>query len=445
MNYSYRIYPNQQQEESLLEWLDICRGAYNYALRELKDYLASRKCPIDRCSIEKEYIIPSDSPFPGYHQQQNNLPAAKKKVPRLAKVPSQVLQTTIRRLHDACDFFRARGYGFPRFKKIGQFKSILFPQFNLSPIFGNTIKLPKLGKVVCNFHRPIPEGFKVKQVRVVRKAVGWFAVLSISADVDVPQVGFWGRAVGVDIGLLEYLATSDGFRLPRPKFFKDLESELKLLQKRLSRKKKRSKNYEKARKKIEKLYNHIAFKRKDFQYKLAHKICDLGDSIFVEDLDFRISAKGMFGKQMLDGGFGQFRSILEWVCWQRGKFFAKVDSRGTSKQCPKCEKEWSNDLSIRWHECECGYTNNRDVAAAEVIRNRGLTQARVSRALESRPEGISKYAGTTAERKQPADKSASPGVSPGVSAGRSVLPGQLIGKCYAGKPIREDGKPALYR
>jgi hypothetical protein len=100
---------------------------------------------------------------------------------------------------------------------------------------------------------------------------------------------------------------------------------------------------------------------------------------------------------------------------------------------------------MRWHECECGYTNNRDLAAAEVITNRGLTQARVSRALESRPEGISKYVGTTTERKQPANKSASPGETPSIYAERSLLPGQLIGKCYAGKPIREDGKPALYR
>jgi putative transposase len=79
-------------------------------------------------------------------------------------------------------------------------------------------------------------------------------IFSINLGNDVPPIGFWGRAVGADIRLLDYLVTSDGFRLPRPKFFKDLESELKLLQKRLARKKKRSKNYEKARKKIEKLH-----------------------------------------------------------------------------------------------------------------------------------------------------------------------------------------------
>ncbi|MEA5520783.1 zinc ribbon domain-containing protein [Limnoraphis robusta] len=65
--------------------------------------------------------------------------------------------------------------------------------------------------------------------------------------------------------------------------------------------------------------------------------------------------------------------MLKWVCWKRGKFFAVVDHRGTSKQCPNCGNEWDNKLSLRWHTCnECGYSNNRDVASAEVICNRGI-------------------------------------------------------------------------
>jgi putative transposase len=76
MNYTYRIYPDVTQQTKLLEWLEVCRGVYNYALRELKDWIASRKCSVDRCSLEKEYIIPANEPFPSYHRQQNNLPNA---------------------------------------------------------------------------------------------------------------------------------------------------------------------------------------------------------------------------------------------------------------------------------------------------------------------------------------------------------------------------------
>lgn len=373
LNYSYRIYPDSEQVALLDEWLETCRLSYNYALRELKDWIASRKCPIDRCSLESEYIMPANYPFPGYHQQQNNLPKAKKLFHSLASVPSQVLQTNIRRLHDAWDFFQKRGYGFPRFKKYGQMKSILFPQFKTSPIKGWQVNLPKLGKVQINLHRPIPEGFTVKQIRVVKKAIGWFVIVSISSDLKIPQPIPHGHCIGVDLGLINYLATSDSFIERQRKFFKTAHSRLKVLQKRLSKKTKRSKNYEKARFKVEKQHNHTAFKRKDYQFKLAHKICDMADSIFVEDIDFRVMAKGFLGKHTIDAAFGQFRSILKYVGWRRGKFIAEVDYKGSSQICPNCRIEVRKKLGDRMHSCpECLYQIDRDIASAQELCNRGI-------------------------------------------------------------------------
>jgi transposase len=72
----------------------------------------------------------------------------------MGKVHSQVLQTTIRRLHDTWEAFQKRGHGFPRFKKFGQFKSFVFPQFKDNPINGFTIKLPKIGEVPIDLHPP---------------------------------------------------------------------------------------------------------------------------------------------------------------------------------------------------------------------------------------------------------------------------------------------------
>jgi putative transposase len=81
----------------------------------------------------------------------------------------------------------------------------------------------------------------------------------------------------------------------------------------------------------------------------------------------------MFGKQMLDAAFGQFRTIVKYVCWKRGKFFAEVDARGTSQECPECGGEVKKDLTIRVHNCPyCGYQTDRDVAAGLNIRNRGI-------------------------------------------------------------------------
>jgi putative transposase len=182
-----------------------------------------------------------------------------------------------------------------------------------------------------------------------------------------------GHSIGVDIGLEKFLATSDGVLVKPPKFFKSLQGKLKLLQHRLSRKQKRSKNYEKQRIIVARLHHRIDNTRKDFHYKQAHALCDVGDMVFMEDLDYRISAKGMFGKHMLDGAFGQFRTIIKYVCWKRGKFFGEVDAFGTSQECPECGTEVRKDLSVRVHSCpHCNYTTDRDVAAGQNIRNRGI-------------------------------------------------------------------------
>jgi putative transposase len=83
LNYRYRLYPNATQEQQLIEWMEICRRAFNYGLREIKDWCNSRKCAIDRCSLEQEYILPAKRKFPGELEQLNNLPKAKKEFPQL--------------------------------------------------------------------------------------------------------------------------------------------------------------------------------------------------------------------------------------------------------------------------------------------------------------------------------------------------------------------------
>jgi len=373
LTYRYRIYPNTAQQQNLFEWMDICRASYNYGLRQIKDWCNSRKCLIDRCSISHEFIMAAELKFPSEVNQLNALPNAKKDFPRLGKVPSQVLQQTIKQLHRAWEGFQRLGHGFPRFKKFGQFKSLLFPQFKQSPVQSKHILLPKLGLVPINLHRPIPDGFAVKQVRIIKKADRWYASIALQCNVNVREPIAHGHPVGVDIGLEKFLATSDGILVKPPKFFKSLQSQLKLLQRRLSRKQKRSNNYEKARIKVALLHHKIDNTRQDFHFKQAHALCDAGDLVFMEDLDYTVMAKGMFGKHMLDGGFGQFRSLVKYVCWKRGKFFGYVNARGTSQECPECGVLLKKDLSVRVHNCQsCGYVTDRDVAAGQIIRNRGI-------------------------------------------------------------------------
>ena len=375
LTYRYRIYPNATQELQMLEWLETCRRVYNYALRERKDWINSRKCDVNACSVQSEYIIPADAPYPDYYKQKKALTAAKKTSPPLKAVYSQVLQDVIGRVDSAFAFMKQKGYGFPRFKKFGQFKSFLFPQINNDAIQGNQIKLPKIGMVTINLHRPIPDGFTLKTARIVRKALGWYVMLTLQIDVEVPDVLPHGQAIGIDVGLSYFLSTSDGEQILRPRFFNALQRQLKLLQRRLRNKKKGSNNRCKLNQKIARVHEQIANCRRDFHLKLAHKLCDRTGMIFVEDLDFRIMAKGFLGKHTLDAALGQFvNQVLPWVCWKRDVFYGKVNASGTSQECPDCGASVKKDLSVRIHQCpECGSTKPRDIASGQVIAKRGLS------------------------------------------------------------------------
>lgn len=329
----------------------------------------------DRCSLEKEYIIPANVPCPSYQSQQDALPKAKKKFSRLAEIHSQVLQTTVRRLHDTWENFQKRDFGFPRFKKFGQFKSFVFPQFKSNPITGCQIKLPKIGDVVINLHRPIPEGFIVKQVKVLSKARGtqWYVVVTLQLDVVIPSVSVHGHAIGIDLGLERFLTTSDNSSVERPKFLKSKQGKLKLLQRRAARRKKRSKNWEKSQIKVARMHHNIANVRKDFHFKTAHQLCDFAQTIFAEDLNTVGLNRGMLRKDCIDAAFGQFLSLTEWVCWKRGVFFMRVNPNGSSQTCPKCLVTVQKNLAVRVHNCpECKYETHRDHAAAEIVLIRGL-------------------------------------------------------------------------
>lgn len=374
MTYAYRIYPDLSQEQEMLFWLEQCRKVYNFALRERKDWINSRKCQVNACSISQEYIIAADVPYPDYYKQQNALSAFKKDVPDLQRVNAQVLQDALKRLDKAFKFTKDRQFGFPRFKKFGQYRSFVFPQFKTSPLTGHQIKLPKIGKVLINLHRPIPDGFDIKQVRIVHKASGWYAQLIVQCDVSVPDVMAHGEAIGIDLGLEKFLAVSNGKWVERPRFFGDLQSKLGWLQRKLRNKKQGSANYRKVQAKVRLLHERIHNTRKEFHLQIAHQLCDEVGMIFAEDLNLKATSRGMLSKHCLDAGWGGLLDILQWVCWKRGVFFAKVDPNGTSQTCPNCgAHSGKKALSQRVHECgECGYITDRDVAAAQVVMQRGL-------------------------------------------------------------------------
>lgn len=375
LTYEYKAKPTDEQIKLIEHTLDVCRQVWNFALRERKDWINSRKSAINACSIISEYIIPADAPYPNYNTQAKSLTQAKKQYPELKTVNAQVLQQVLRKLETAFIDMKRKGMGFPRFKNRYRMRSYVYPQLGEGQIFrGNQIKLPQIGWMAYVKSREIPDGFVIKQVRVVRKASGYFLMFTLQCNVDVPEVAPCGHPKGIDLGLDKFAATSDGTLIERPRFLQKLHRKLKLLQRKLKKKHFGSNNRHKLNRKIALLHQRISDTRKDWHFKLAHKLCDRAGMIFVEDIDFRVWARGMFCKHSLDAGFGQFVSILQWVCWKRGVYFAKVDKDYTSQICPQCDTHTGKkELRDRVHSCpECGYTTHRDVAAAQVIRNRGV-------------------------------------------------------------------------
>ncbi|MBW4576536.1 MAG: transposase [Aphanothece sp. CMT-3BRIN-NPC111] len=282
LTYTYQLKLTQQQNQTGEAWLLTSRRVWNYALAERKDWYQSRSCRIDACSLRSEYVIPTDAPRPIFASQCKSLTQARKNNPDLNAAHSQMLQQVLRRLEKAFIGMWESGRGFPRFKKQGKMRSLLFPQLGVNPIQGDRVKLPGIGWAKMRLSRPIPEGFIAKQAQLVKRASGWYVMLTLQADVDVPDVMPHGQALGIDLGLKSFLATSAGEEVARPKFFADLQCQLRLLQQRVSRKKLGSNNWRKAQAKVARLHEYIHDTRKDFHLKLAHRLCDQVGMIFAD-------------------------------------------------------------------------------------------------------------------------------------------------------------------
>ena len=225
----------------------------------------------------------------------------------------------------------------------------------------------------------------------------------IELDVDVVKPVPHGHAIGIDAGIQSMIATSDGLILSRPKFLDKALRKIELLQTKLRNKKKGSNKWKKLQHRIALLHEAVANKRKEDHFNLAHKLCDGVGMIFVGSpltplnkggTKGGIWSKGLFCKQSLDMGLGQFFNILEYVCSKTDTFFAKVDKNYTSQICPSCGvNTGKKDLSTRIHNCfECGYVQDRDIAASEVIKDRGLENIAVGAPVIKRTGAVLGFA-----------------------------------------------------
>lgn len=355
-------------------------------LGERFDWWENNRCPIDRCSIISCGIAPLKD-RPNYYSQQNSLVPLKAKYPDIKLVQSQVLQNVVKRVDLAMERFVAgdssgRRSGKPRFKGKGRYRSLTFTQMKQNCLNANRITLPKLGIFKLVVHRPIPDGFKIKTATISRAADGWYVSLSLE-DTTVPTMKpdiKLENAVGIDVGLKEFLVTSEGESIPIPQFARSSELRRKVLNKSLSRKNKiGTHRRQKAIKRLGRHYQKVARQRKDFHYKTAADLVSKYNVIAHEDLNIKGLAKTRLSKSILDAGWGEFIAIVTRKAESAGGITVAVNPSGTTQRCSGCDVVVPKTLADRWHSCACGVGLDRDVNAAINIKKLALGH-RVSKA-----------------------------------------------------------------
>ena len=200
----------------------------------------------------------------------------------------------------------------------------------------------------------------------------------VDDNIPIPKPIKAKNAVGLDMGIENFIITSDGVLYPNQKHFIKSQKRLKRLQRRLSKKQKGSKNREKAKLKVQKLHTKVSNQRRDYLHKISDEITNQYDIICVETLN----VKGMIrnrhlSKSIADVAWSEFIRQLEYKTKWRGKTLLKIDKWFPSSQiCSNCgANSGKKPLHIRKWTCkECGTTHQRDINASINIRNYGLGQ-----------------------------------------------------------------------
>ncbi len=377
-SYQYRLRPTKQQITQIDRWLDMLRCQYNYLLADRFRWYEENRCSINSCSLFVCHL-PELRDNPDYYSQQNSLPQLKKDRPWYKEIHSQVLQNAAKRVELAMNRFlsgdcNGKRSGRPRFKAPNQYKTFTYPSMKADCIDKSFITLPKIGKVKLTLHRAIPNGFKIKTCSITRKeSSGYYVTLSLE-DKTVPTIksDFNPDSIaGIDVGLKEFLTTSDNDVVKIPQYYRKSQKRLRVIQKRVSRRKKGSVGRQKAIKQLGKQHKKVADKRKDFYFKTANNLLKKYDIIAVEDLNVKGLARTRLAKSVLDAGWSSFLSILQIKAENAGLCVIPVKASGTSQDCSSCGVKVPKKLHVRWHDCpSCGCSLDRDHNAAINIRKR---------------------------------------------------------------------------
>ncbi|MGK7924387.1 MAG: RNA-guided endonuclease InsQ/TnpB family protein [Spirulina sp.] len=365
--YKFRFYPNTEQENLLRRTMGCVRLVYNKAL-----------------SVRTEAWYEQQERI-GYSQTSSLLTGWKQteELHFLNEVSCVPLQQCLRHLQKAFANFWGKRAKYPRFKKKRNGGSAEFTKsaFKWENGASTPISKPQLFLAKCQeplamvWSRCLPKGATPSTVTVKLDPSGrWFVSLLVNEEIEPLRETH--KKVGIDAGITNLVATSNGEKVVNPKHFNRLYRRLKRAQKDLSRKTKGSKNRDKARQKVARIHAEIKDARQDFLHKLTTRLVRENQTIAVEDLAVRNMVKNhKLARAISDAGWGEMFRQLEYKCQWYGRELVKIDRFfPSSKRCGKCGHVVETmPLKVREWTCpECGTSHDRDINAAQNILAAGL-------------------------------------------------------------------------
>lgn len=353
-----RIYPSDAQQSHLAQAFGCVRWVWNQSLSAMSLTYKETGKGISALNMKKQ------------------IPVWKQEYEWLKECYSQCLQQSVLNLSQAfINFFDGRAQ-YPTFKSRQGRQSIQYPQ-NVKILSDTEIKFPgNLGTVKAKIHRDCVG--KLKTVTVSKMPDGrYYASLLLDDEIEKPESSSNGKAIGVDLGLIDFAVTSDGSKFNNPKHLKKHERNLKRKQRKLSRKQDTTTNKRrKAKVALAKVHSKISRVREDFLHKLSRKIVNENQVIVVENLAVKNMVKNHnLAKSISDAGWEMFQTMLKYKAEQEGKIYLKVGRFFPSSHLcnvmllpiPKM------NLSVRSFLCpHCQKHHDRDVNAAINIRDEGL-------------------------------------------------------------------------
>ena len=296
----------------------------------------------------------------------------------LSEVNSQSLQSSLRNLDMAYTRFFREEKGFPKFKSKFGDQSFQNPQLTNVDFNAGKLFIPKFREGIKTvFHRKFEGKIKTSTVSKSKTGKYFVSIVVEESGEELPiQSSIIESCVGIDLGVKTYATLSNGEKFENPKFLAKKLKRLKRLSRQHSKKKKGSKNQEKSRQKLARQHERVADSRKDFIHKITSKLVENQDyqSFAIEDLAVQnMKQKGnkSLSRAIGDCAWGAFREFLTYKALRAGKEVRVIGRFEPSSKMCSCGKI-NQELKLKdrkWTCCACGATHDRDVLAANNIRD----------------------------------------------------------------------------